>query len=224
MEHLQGSRLYQVAPCSLQPSEFQGRLSFTFTNRAAWMLTTVYFKPLQCASNTHTPDYWALCSAISASLAAHPCTASGFTQCFAKPFSVWSHTRNVLPSLLSPVCSSPLPLSARTSFSYTPVSDFLTHWEMNCYFFWVLFAFCHLMQDCLQGPAHPTIPKFLLSALRPHDQIFTLASTSVGSLLPQSESISILRTPTARSTPDTSNGFRESVAFAYAFQRYFYFT
>ena len=86
-----------------------------------------------------------------------------------------------------------------------------SYWEMNCYFFWVLFAFCHLMQDCLQGPAHSTIPKFLLSALRPHDQIFTLASTSVGSLLPQSESISILRTPTARSTPDTSNGFLERV-------------
>lgn len=175
------------------------------------MLTTVYFKPRQCASNTHTPDYWALCSAISASLAAHPCTASGFTQCFAKPFSVRSHTRNVLPSLLSPVCSSPLPLSAQTSFSHIPLFQIFLLIERDELLFF-LGTVCILPSHvglCLQGPAHPTIPKFLLSALRPHDQIFTLVFTSVGLLLPQSESISILRTPTARSTPDTSNGFRE---------------
>ena len=98
--------------------------------------------------------------------------------------------------------------------------------EMNCYFFWVLFAFCHLMQDCVyRAQPIPPSPSFSpLHCNRPHDQIFTLASTSVGLLLPQSESVSILGTPVARSTPDTSNGFRESVAFTYACQRYFYFT
>lgn len=37
---------------------------------------------------------------------------------------------------------------------------------------------------CLQRLAHPTVPKLLPSALRPHDQIFTLPFTSVGLLLP----------------------------------------
>ena len=143
------------------------------------------------------------------------------TQCFAKPFSVRSHTLSVLPSLLSPVCSSPLPLSAWTSFSHIPLFQIFLLSERDELLF-LLGIVCILPSHaglCLQGLAHPNIPKFLPSSLRPHDQIFTLASTSVGLLLPQSESVSILRTPTARSTPDTSNGFRESVAFAYAFQR-----
>ena len=83
--------------------------------------------------------------------------------------------------------------------SYTTVSDFLTQWER-----WIAIfsGYClHSAISCrTEGPAHPTIPKFLPSALRPHDQIVTLASTSVGLLLPQSESVSLLRTPTARST------------------------
>ena len=89
--------------------------------------------------------------------------------------------------------------------SYTTVSDFLTQWERWIAIF--LGIVCILPSHaglCLQGPAHPTILKFLPSALRPHDQIVTLASTSVGLLLPQSERVSLLRSPTARSTPDTS--------------------
>lgn len=132
-------------------------------------LTTVYFKPLQCASKTHTPDYWALCSAISASLAAHPCIASSsllppsfWPSALQSPFQseatlwVFSHLSWVqFVPLLCRCRHGPLSLIYPCfRFSYSVR-------EMNCYFFWVLFAFCHLMQDCVyMAWPIPTSPSF----------------------------------------------------------------
>lgn len=134
------------------------------------------------------------------------------TQCFAKPFSVRSHTLSVLPSLLSPVCSSPLPLSARTSFSHIPLfQDFLTLSERDELLF-LLAIVCILPSHaglCLQGLAHPNIPKFLPSSLRPHDQIFTLASTSVGVTASSKWKCLYTQNSNSQEHPDTSNGFRE---------------
>lgn len=100
------------------------------------MLTTVYFKPRQCASNTHTPDSWALCSAISASLAAHPCTASGSLLLPSFwPSALQSPSRSEATlGMFSHLSWSSLLLSfasvgTNLFLSYTPVSDFLTHWE-----------------------------------------------------------------------------------------------
>lgn len=212
----------ELLPCSLQPREFQGGLSFTYKRGCIWQqfisnhcsvppkptfLITGLCVPLSVPAWLLTPALLPVQLLPSLWPSALQSLQSG-------------HTLSVLPSLLSPVWLLSFATVGTDLFSHIhSVSRFSSVREMNCYFFWLLFAFCHLMQDCaLQGLAHPNIPKFLPSSLRPHDQIFTLASTSVGLLLPQSESVSILRTPTARSTPDTSNGFRQSVTFAYAFQ------
>ena len=121
-----------------------------------------------------TPDYWALHSAVSASLAAHPCTASSllllpsfWTSALQSPSQseatlwVFSHLSWVQFAPLLCLCwHGPLSL-------IYPFQIFLLSERDELLF--LLGIVCILPSHaglCLQGPAHPTIPKFLPSALQ----------------------------------------------------------